>query len=221
VKRILLLCIVCILLLSACNQEPTAQDILKDAAANMSEASSLKFTIIRQGSPAEVMLGETAVGVSGATGEYQAPDKVHAKVQVQASGFTTEADVLWLPEGKYYMHPLLSPTYSQVDLEGFDAPGIFSAEAGIPAVLQALEAATLVGTEDLDGVQAYHITADAQGEDLTGLTGSVLASGTAKVDLWVAKDTNQLIRLQVTESDGNGWLVDFFDYNLPVEIPAP
>jgi hypothetical protein len=220
-KRVLLLCLVFVLLLVACKKEPTAQEIMNGAAAKMSEATSLEFAITRQGTPAEVALGDTTVGVTGANGQYEAPNKVHATVQAQASGFTTEADVLWVPEGKYFMHPLLSPSYSLVDLEGFDAPAIFTAEQGIPAVLQSLGGATIVGTEDIDGVQAYHITADAQGEALTGLTGSVLAAGTAKVDLWIAVDTSELIRLQVTEADGNGWTVDFFNYNQPVAIPTP
>ncbi len=92
---------------------------------------------------------------------------------------------------------------------------------GIPAILRALENPTLVGEEDVDGVTAYHITAATDGEMISGLVGGAVQPGPATLDLWIAKDTMYVIRITIAEEGENGWLVDFFGYNEPVEIPTP
>lgn len=221
-KRILWLCVaVLALMLASCRRPPTAQDMLTASALTMSQADTLQFTIERQGEPAEIVLGDTSAGVIGATGSYQAPGSIYATVQAQVAGFVSEAEVLWLPEGVYYRHPLLAPNFTLVEFEGFDAPGMFSPESGIPKVLQALQEASLGEVEDVDGIMAQHITATAQGEELSGLTGSTLAAGPATVDVWIDQETTEVVRIAVTESDGNGWVANFYEYDEPVEIPTP
>src|SRR5216110_1943284 len=106
-KRFLLLALTCLIVLAGCQSGPTAQDILGKAAQNMTQAKSLKFTIERTGPPVQVKLGNTSVGVTGADGAYQAPDKVYAKVKAQVAGLVTEGEVLWQPSGPLFKHPML------------------------------------------------------------------------------------------------------------------
>lgn len=220
-KRFMLAGLAAMLFMAACQRGPTAQDVLNSASENMTSADTLKFSLERVGDPVQVTLGDTPVGVAGATGEYQAPDSVHATVKATVAGMVSEGEVLWIGSDVYFKHPLLSPDYKQIPVEGFNAPGIFSATSGIPNILKTLTNAQLGDAEDIDGVQAYHLTATAPGEQLTGLTGAPLAAGDASLDIWIATETNQVVRIEVTEADGNGWKLDLFDYGQPVEIPAP
>jgi len=41
------------------------------------------------------------------------------------------------------------------------------------------------------------------------------------VDVWMKTADWYVVRLHITEPDGNGWLIDLFDINEPVEIKAP
>lgn len=213
---------VLLLLLSGCQTKVDPQEVLADASQAMASAQSLQFAMQRQGEPKPLQLGLLTANLVAADGAYQAPDQIHAAVRLDMSGTVTEAEVLWLPDGSYVKMAPLFPDFTEFEIgAAMDAPAMFSSETGIPHILATLENPTLVGTEDLDGVQTHHINATANGEDLTGLTGVPVAAGGATVDIWVEQDTNQVVRLQVTESDGNGWLIDFFGYDEPVEMPAP
>jgi hypothetical protein len=220
-KRFLLFFAAIVLLLTACQPPVTAQSILEDASQNMTEAESVKFELTRIGEPVQASLGTTSIGVAGATGEYQAPDKVHAVVKATMGGLASEGDVLWIGDIVYFQHPFLSPEYTAIEVEGFDAPGIFSATNGIPQVLKTLTGAELGDTEDIDGVQAHHINATAPGSSLTAITGAPVAEGDVRLDIWIATETMQVVRVLISEENDNGWQLDFFDYGVPVEIPEP
>lgn len=220
-KRFLLFLVVVILLLTACQPPVTAQSLLTNAGDNMLAAETVKFELTRIGEPVQASLGTTSIGVAGAEGAFQAPDKVHATVKATMGGLASEGDVLWIGETVYFKHPFLSPEYTAIEVEGFDAPGIFSADRGIPNVIKTLQGAELGETEDIDGVQAYHINATAPGDSLTAITGSAVATGDVRLDIWVATETLQVVRVMIAEENDNGWQLDFFDYGVPVEIPEP
>lgn len=227
----MLVAVMLLLLLGACQSgtsgptptpTPTPAERLTFAANEMSTVSSLKFAITRNGDPKVLDMGFFSVGLVSAEGAYQAPDQVHAVIKMQMGGAVQEGQVLWLPEGTYAMLPPMSETFSEFPVEEeFNAPDIFSAETGLPSILKTLEDPVLVGTEEVETYQTYHIRATAQGEELTGLTAIPLAEGEATVDVWIDQATNYVVRVQVTESDGNGWLIDFYDFNEPVDIPQP
>lgn len=209
-------------LVVGCQQAPTAEEVLNSASEKMASVSSLQFSLERQGDPAVIDLGLLQPGLVSAAGVYQSPDQVHATLRLDMGGSVSEGEVLWATDGTFAKLPPLMPNFTSFDLgDAFNAPGIFSAETGLPGILTQLENPTMVGEEDVDGVATYHVSGQANGENLTGLTGAPLAEGAATVDVWVAKDTNYVVRAQVTESDGNGWLLDFFGFDEPVEIPTP
>ena len=60
---------------------------------------SAAFDLVRLGEP---VLLDPGLGLrfSAATGEYQAPDRVRARVKVAAAGTVLEIDTFWLPEGR-------------------------------------------------------------------------------------------------------------------------
>lgn len=208
--------------LAACGgRQPTAQELLEQAADRMAQAESLQFTLEREGDPIpmEAMMNAAVLSAEGA---YKAPDSVHATVKVSAQGMIAEADVLWLPDGILFKLPPLIPEYMQIDLEGaFDAVAIFDAEVGIPKILTSFQTPGLDGEEDLDGIATYHVSAQADGSDLSNLVGGAVQPGPAAVDVWVDKKTGDVVRIAITEEGGGRWLLDFFAFNEPVEIPVP
>lgn len=212
-----------VLTLVACGgKAPTAAELLSQAADAMAAVKSLQFTIERQGE-AVVIDPDSGLAMLSAAGEYEAPESVHAKVKGEVMGMVTEADVLWLAEGIYFKLPPLFAQYTPIELEStFDAAGIFSVDTGIPNILkEQLDSPSLVGEETVEEFDTYHITAQAEGENLSNLVGAVVQSGTATVDIWIDKDAKYVVRILITEADGSGWQVDFFAFEEPVEIPSP
>ena len=41
------------------------------------------------------------------------------------------------------------------------------------------------------------------------------------VDLWMEEQNANPVRMHVTEPGGNGWMIDLFAVNTPVDIPTP
>ena len=206
----------------ACRREPTALELLTSAANNLSTATSLQFSIERQGEPIEIPLPLVTVGVLGADGAYQAPGNIHAVIKAQVGDSQPEADALWRDGKSYFKFPPFLVNYIQLDLgESFNVPALFSTNLGIPAMLLRMNNVSVGTVEEVAGQNAYRISGTSTGEDLSGLVGLPMAPGEATVEAWVSKDTRELIRIIVTESDGSGWVLDFFGYNEPVEIPTP
>jgi len=210
------------LLVVGCRREPSALELLTTAANHLSNAQSLRFSIDRQGEPIVIPIPLFEVTVIGAIGDYQAPGNIHAIIKTQVGDSQPEADALWQDGQSYFKLPPFLVDYIQLDLgDSFNVPAIFSTNLGIPALLLKLNNVNVGSVEEIDGENVYRITGTANGEDLTGLTGVPLAPGEAAIEAWVSKDTRELVRIIVKESDGNGWVIKFFGYNEPVEIPTP
>lgn len=217
-----LFAVLLVVALVACGAgKPTAEEILRRAADTMAATQTLQFILEREGEPIQLEAMMNAAILS-AQGAYQAPDSVYATVKVNAQGIVAEAEVLWLPGGIFYKLPPLIPNYKPIALEGaFDAAAIFDAEVGLPHILIGLANPKLVGEEDVEGTMTYHVSAQAEGSDLANLVGGAVPPGPTAVDIWVAKDTYEVVRVVLTEEAGNKWLLDFYGFGEPVEIPAP
>ncbi|MFQ5943890.1 MAG: LppX_LprAFG lipoprotein [Anaerolineales bacterium] len=200
---------------------PTPGELLDRAAQAMLTMNSAKFQVIRQGTPA-VLDPSTGITMTEATGQYQAPDRVSASIKVNLMGNVVEIQMLWLPEGNYVSNPLTQAFEPAPAETGFDGAELFSPE-GMPGMLQdALQNVVLVAEEAIEGRQAYHLQGEADGESLASVTAGGLASEIMyPVDIWLDVLESHVVRIQITEPDDNGWLVDFFDIDVPVEIQAP
>lgn len=226
--------ILLLLALAACSQpqpEPTAtpqptptptpQQLLEQAAERFLTWQSAQFRLLRQGEPA-VLDPQTGITFSEASGQYQAPDRVGAIVKASLFNTLTELEIRWVPEGAFVTNPLSGQFQALPTDAALDGPALFQS-AGIPAALQtALNDTALVGVEEIDGTQALHIRATADGGDLATLTAGTLAAGRAvTVDVYLDQATLDPFRVVITEPDGNGWQLDLFGINEPVEIVAP
>jgi hypothetical protein len=222
-RRAILLAFALILLLAACvSKALSAEEILAQSASTMSEVETLQFSIEHQGDPAVIELGPgMSVTLLGAGGAYQAPDSAYATVKVELSGMVGEANVLWLPDGAYFKLPPLIAAYQPVDLGDFDISNIFSGEGSISTVMTNLIDPVLVGEENLEGTNTYHIQGEADGNLLKDLVAGAIQPASATLDIWIDKATMEVVRVVATESETGVWQIDFFAYGDPVEIPTP
>ena len=199
---------------------PSPTTVVEQAAAKTAALKSVAFDLVRVGAPVLLDPGR-AILFSAAAGEYQAPDRVRARVKVAAAGVVLTVQMLWLPEGFYSSNPFTGAFEKQPAAPGFDPAALLRNE--IPALLRSeLRSVTLVGTEKIGAADAYHLRGDADGAKLRALTGGVVVPGTHIVDLWIDAATSQLVRLADTEPGGAaGWRLELSGHDKPVEIKAP
>mgnify|MGYP001588254692 CR=1 FL=1 len=57
---------------------------------------------------------------------------------------------------------------------------------------------------------------------LAPLTAGALTPGILyPVDVWIETATGNVLRVHITEPNANGWLIELFDIDVPVEISTP
>lgn len=200
---------------------PTPGELLQRAAQAFSAMESAQYRLAREGAPA-VLDPATGTTFTEAVGAYSAPDRVSARVKASVLGNVIEIQMLWLPEGNFISNPLTQTFQPAPAGARIDGAALFGPQ-GIPAILrEGIENPALVGVETVEGAAAYHIRGEADGARLAPATAGALTAGVMyPVDVWMAVATSNLIRVRIAEPDGNGWLIDLFAINEPVDIQAP
>jgi hypothetical protein len=202
---------------------PTPKELLGQAADATLSVSSLVFTLQREGEPV-VFDAATGLKFSEASGEYQAPDRVHARIKAQFGGTLLELEMFWLPEGVITSNPLTG-SYSRLGASpAFNAAAALGKD-GFPGVLKTLDDVTRVGPEKIEDVATDHLRGEMDQSKLVDPTGTLRAlmpaPGLYTVDVWMDATTAYIVRLSLTEPGGSKWLMDLSDFNQPVEIKAP
>ncbi len=201
---------------------PTATEILDAAAKKTAGASSLRFALLRTGDPV-TLDATTGTKFSEASGEFRAPDRVHAKVKVLTPGAVLTLDFLWLPEGTYATNPFTGAYAKLPAATAFD-PTAMLGPTGMPNTLRAeMQKLTLVGKEKVGAADAHHIRGEVDGSKLKALTGGVVVVGAHTVDVWIDAASSYIIRITAAEPGGAaaGWRLELSDFDKPVEIKGP
>ncbi len=200
---------------------PTPAEILFKAGYAMLDMKSARFSLVREGEPIQL---DPAGGMSfnEASGEYQAPDRVRATVKVKILASVVNIEVYWLPEGVFISNPLTQKIVPANTNLGIDGAALFGAD-GMPKVLAAgIEDPVRIGAEDIEGVATIHIRGESDGAVLAPVTAGSLQSGTLyPVDVWVDSSTFIPVRMHVTESETDGWLIDLYDIDGDITVQLP
>ncbi|HLF01621.1 MAG TPA: LppX_LprAFG lipoprotein [Anaerolineales bacterium] len=212
-------------LLAACGPTPTPtptpDELLDRAGEAVLAMTSAQFALTREGAPA-VLDPQTNTTFSEATGQYLAPDRVSATAKVTLFGTVAEIQMLWVPEGVYISNPLTGALTKTTIDTAFNGAAMFGVNGAAAVLKDGLTNVQLVGTEKIDEIDAYHLKGEADGAKLGPLTaGALAADKTYPVDVWMDVATSNLVRIHVAESETDGWLLELFDINVPVEIKAP
>lgn len=200
----------------------TAQGHLNRTADAVLALKSAQFTITREGTPA-VLDDKTGITFTTAQCIYAAPDRVSCDVKITSkTGTVLQLTRVWVPEGTFQNNPL-TRQFGKVPPEAVFNGAVLFAKTGIPEILRnGVTNPQVAGYETLREKKTLHLKGEVKGDRLIAFIGPVLqADQMYPVDLWMEEPTANPVRLHVTEPAGNGWLVDLFAINTPVDIPSP
>jgi len=195
---------------------------LNRAADAVLALKSAQFTLTREGAPAflDEKLGVT---FTAAQCSYAAPDRVSCNIKIaNKSGSILQLTRVWVPEGAFQSNPL-TRQFGRIPADTSFNGVVLFARTGIPAILQtSVQKLQLVGTEMLRDKRTVHLKGEVRGDKLNPLMGSTLKPELMyPVDMWMEEQSANPLRVHVTEPEGNGWLIDLFALNEPVDIPTP
>ena len=198
------------------------QSYLNRTADAVLALKSTRFSIRREGTPA-VLDEKNGITFTTADCAYSAPDRVSCNVKVSLkNGTILQLTRVWVPEGTFQSNPLTRQFGKAPADANFNGVVLF-AKTGVPEILRtAVQKAQVVGREAIQNQQTLHLRGEVSGEKLNPLVGSTLKPDVMyPVDCWIDEKSANTARIHVTEPEGNGWLIELFGTNEPVDIPTP
>ena len=208
-------------------QRPGAgRDAVQSYLNRMADAvlalKSTRFSIKREGTPA-VLDEKNGITFTNADCTYAAPDRVSCNVKVALkNGNILQLTRVWVPEGTFQSNPLTRQFGKAPADANFNGVVLF-AKTGVPEILRtSVQKLQVAERETVQNRQTLHLRGEVSGEKLNPLVGNTLKSDVMyPVDLWTDETSANTARIHVTEPEGNGWLIELFGTNEPVDIPTP
>lgn len=224
-----------VLAISACGgsgeAEPTAPTIPADATAivdasarAMGATTSVRFELRREGAP--VFIDEfEKLTLNSAIGEFTVPRSARALLEVGVEGgLTTELGAIALDDEVWLSNPITGnfetlPTGYDIDPSLF-----FDPEDGWQPLMENLSDVSLVGVEERDGNDRYHIAATAPAEQVEVITARLVRNQDVAIDFWIQPVTGEVREAQFSaEFDGGEvqWTLLLSNYGDDFDIEPP
>ena len=198
------------------------EQYLNAAADAVLNLKSTQFSLKREGTPA-FLDEKNGITFTLAECSYAAPDRVSCNVKISLkNGNILQLTRVWVPEGVFQTNPLTRQFGKAPADASFNGAALF-AKTGIANILRtATRNPQLVGKEKLQGKDTLHLKGEVSGEKLNPLVGSTLKPEFMHpVDMWMEEKSSRPVQVHVSEPEGNGWLIELFAMNEPVDIPTP
>jgi len=219
----------CVILLaglgSACGgggeEQPAAKDIVSRAASVMQAQKRFHFVFDEKNGPTST----SGVHLVFAEGDVAVPDRVKADVSGTLSGVPLRTRLV-VAGGKYYITDPFTGKWREVSIS-LNPVAFFDPAKGVLAVIKAATQLELVGSEEVDGVDTYHLKGKTTVGSITPLLGNPPGTRLVDLELWVDKKTDLLARLRlsgpVEEGDPAGAVrtIEASRYGVVVPIVAP
>lgn len=179
----------------------TAAEILARASSRLAETPSAHFSLDVAG---ETFIDTTgAIRLVGAEGDLVRPDKVSVQFQAEVVGRTISIQLITIGDSSWTTN-ILTGDWEPAPLEFAYQPDIlFSTQNGIGPVMGAVTDARRLDDEDLAGRPAYHVQGNVEQDVVGPLTYYSMRGSPVTVDLWIDRETNDLLRAQLAEPPGD------------------
>lgn len=217
---------------------PDPMALVNEAVTNMRAAQTFRIAVTEAGPDYKVFTEFATVFFRQAIAQYVAPGMMQATVRVLAAGLPVEIQVFSNGADQWYRAIWTANQWvNQKFAPDFNPETLISENSGFQAALKAMIELRYAGIETLEsGAQTFHLTATANGPDMSALFGGLIAPvGIVGVDVYIDQTTRAPVRFLVTEHNSpfvvtpeSGqkdepvvWTIDLYDVNAPSEISTP
>lgn len=224
-----------LLVLSACSTtseaEPTApatpgaSELLEMASRKLGETPTVHFTLDVEG---ETFIDSNrTIRLLGAEGDLRRPDRVRTTFQAEVMGRAVSLQLITIGEQSWTTN-ILTGEWGDAPLEFAYRPDIlFSTQSGIGPVMGRVENVERLEDEEIADRPAYHLRAEVDDEVVGPLTYYTITGSPVTVDLWIDRETHDLLRARMSEPPGAErphpavWTLDLSHHGEDVAIDPP
>lgn len=206
--------------------DPTVDEILAAAAETIQETESMSFEMVMEGTT--YVDADQNIQLLGAEGVMQRPDRADViftavflgMQQISIRMITIDEDA-WITDivtGKWVPAP---PEF------GYNPSVLYDDDHGLGPVMGRMNDPEVVGSEEIDGKDAWHIVATVDGEVTHEMTSGTMRGSVQTLDLWIDKDTSDILQIRISEpededlEDPATWTLILTDHNEEVNIEQP
>jgi hypothetical protein len=246
IKRILTLTLGMALLITGCSGTKNKSKTLPDARSEITQgvqqlqnAKSFGLEMQVSGYPVQIVLqgvqlpSDMPLLFKYAKGVFQAPDRIDATIQFSLGEVSTTAELIALDGEHYFRSDVLTANqWLKGELiPGYSPASLISDTDGIAHALNAITDLQMVGQEDLQGLNVYHLRGTVQASDVHALTFGLIRTqqGTLAVDVYIEVDSGRIAQIIIsdppppdaTSPEPTLWQINFTGYNEDVSITPP
>lgn len=207
----------------------TATEILQRASQQLAQTATVRFALDVEGDTYIDSLN--TLKLIEAKGDLVRPDRVRTEFKIEALGQATISIQLIIISGQWWTTDLITGKWGQapVDFE-YDPSVLFDNQNGIGPVMDRVSDAQRLDDEKIDDHDAFHIQALVNDDIIGDLTYNTLQGSPITVDLWIDRETNNLLRARLAEPPNQSgddaekpaiWTLDLFDHDANITIDPP
>lgn len=202
---------------------PTATDLLARASQRLAETESVRFTLSVEG--VTYLDPNAQIRLLDAEGSLLRPDRVSTSFQAEVVGQVVTIDLITVGDLSWTTN-LLTGEWELAPPEFAYRPSIlFDNQEGIGPVMGRVTDAQRLEDEELDGREAFRVRAVVDETVIAPLTYSTLTGSPVTVDLWIDRETDDLLRARLAEPaddpDQAIWTLDISEHGEEVTIEPP
>jgi outer membrane lipoprotein-sorting protein len=202
------------------------EDILGNASTRLAETESVRFRMEIDGST-YIDQSET-LRLLNARGTMARPDRVDVEFQIEVAG-APKVSIRMITIGENaWTTDIVTGRWVEAQEEfGYNPSVLYDNQNGLGPVMGKLTDPELIGVEDLDGTQTYHIRGTATQDVIDPLTSGTMHGETITVDVWIDGESWNLMKVTVAEPTDAGledpatWNLTLGDHDEQVTIERP
>lgn len=197
---------------------------LDDLAEQWAETDTVHFELDIDGKT--YLDADENIELKSADGDLKRPDRARAEAKVGVSFASFDVDLVVIGDDAY-MTNFLNGNWERAPANfDFNPALIFDDEAGIGGVLAEMDDPRIGGETTIDGRTAEQLSGTVSQSDVARLVAGALEGDEITVQLWMDSETNELLRISLTEPDDvdgdpTTWTITFSDHGKAVTIEAP
>ncbi len=221
--------LLCLVLLPACSagagpMKPDTTTILERTAKRLDEVKSVHFTMVIDGEafidPSRTIL------LRSAEGDIVPPDQMQTKIKIGIGPANVDLALVTVGNDKYQTNPVTGqwgPTQPGFD---YSPTVLFEKDKGLSAIVGKLRDVEQLSDEKIAGQDTYHLKGKVDKAAIDPISGGAIEGDPVNVELWIAKDSSNLLKLVLTEPASAKakpavWTLTFDKYDQPVTITKP
>ncbi len=203
---------------------PDVDTILTASAEVMGDIDYVKFTIERGGAPIYIDPAD-ALAFENAEGRFAGPSSADAVVDIKVSSLTTRIGAVAIDGDTWLSNPITGKFEPAPAGYNLDPATLFDPEEGWrPLLAGGLTNVELIGLEDREAGELYHLRGTGDRERIGIITAGLVDDQDVVLDIWIDPSTGYVREAEfvtIYRGEDTTWRLTFSEFGEPIEINIP